>query len=292
MLTNDKLKVLIYGATGWIGRATIYYFIKNYEKVDFTLISSSNKLVNFKNRSIPTFTVSDLRENEPLYYDYYFNFAFLTQEKIKNISEDKYLKLTNQIILDEEKIIKNKEINKSLLISSGAVYWLNTNRENLYTVQKLKQEEFFKKNLNETKNYTARIFALLAEQFDFEKKYAFSNFVSDGLKNKPINIESKIKVQRSYLVFEDLLNYFVTSDESNITFDAWSQNFDILELAKMIGKIYEVEVNVPSSYLNSKENDSYISKDNHFEKLINHEINIKTIKTIIQRTINESVNIT
>ena len=145
MLTNDKLKVLIYGATGWIGRATIYYFIKNYEKVDFTLISSSNKLVNFKNRSIPTFTVSDLRENEPLYYDYYFNFAFLTQEKIKNISEDKYLKLTNQIILDEEKLIKNKEINKSLLISSGAVYWLNTNRENLYTVQKLKQEEFFKK---------------------------------------------------------------------------------------------------------------------------------------------------
>ena len=59
----------------------------------------------------------------------------------------------------------------------------------------------------------------------------------------------------------------------------------------MIGKIYEVEVNVPSSYLNSKENDLYISEDNYFEKLINHEINIETIKTIIQRTINESVTI-
>jgi hypothetical protein len=135
------------------------------------------------------------------------------------------------------------------------------------------------------------MFALLAEQFDFEKKYAFSSFVSNGLKNEPINIESKIKVQRSYLVFEDLLNYFTTSNESNITFDAWSQNFDILELAKIIGKIYNVEVNASSSYLNSNENDSYISKDNYFEKLINKEINIETIKRIIQRTINESVKI-
>jgi nucleoside-diphosphate-sugar epimerase len=291
MVTNDKLNVLIYGATGWIGRATIYYFIKNYENVDFTLVSSANKQVNFKKKSIPVTTVSDLSENGPLHYDYYFNFAFLTQDKIKNISEDKYLKLTNQIIFDEEKIIKNKEINKSLLISSGAVYWLNTDKENLYTVQKLKQEEFFKDNLKETKNYTARMFALLAEQFDFEKKYAFSSFVSNGLKNEPINIESKIKVQRSYLVFEDLLNYFTTSNESNITFDAWSQNFDILELAKIIGKIYNVEVNASSSYLNSNENDSYISKDNYFEKLINKEINIETIKRIIQRTINESVKI-
>jgi len=289
MFKNNKLNVLIYGATGWLGRATIYYFLKNYENVDFTLMSSSNKLINFNGRSMRTITVSDLSQNQLIHYDYYFNFAFLTQEKIKDISEDKYLKLTNQIILNEEKIIKDKEIDKSLLVSSGAVYWFNTGKENLYTIQKLKQEEFFRENLKETKNYVARVFSLLAEQFDFEKKYAFSNFVSDGIKNNSINIESKIKVQRSYLVFEDLLNYFITSQECNITFDAWSQNFDILELAKIIGKIYNVEVNASSEYLNSNEVDSYISNDGSFKELIHQDINFEIIERIIQRTINESV---
>jgi len=291
MLKNDKLNILIYGATGWLGRATIYYFLKNYENVDLTLVSSSNKLINFKGNSIPTFTVNELNQKELSYYDYYFNFAFLTQEKLKNISEDKYLKLTNQIILNEEEIIKNKEIKKSLLISSGAVYWQNTNKENLYTIQKLKQEEFFKKNLKETKNYVARIFALLAEQFDYEKQYAFSSFVNDAINNKPINIESKIKVERSYLVFEDLLNFFITSEESKITFDAWCQNFDILELAKIIGKIYNVEVNVNEDYLNSKEIDSYISEDYYFKELIDKNMNSEIIEKIIDRTIKESVNI-
>ncbi len=291
MLRNDKFNILIYGATGWLGRATIYYFLKNYEKVDFTLVSSSNKLINFKSNSIPTFTVNEVSQKELSYYDYYFNFAFLTQEKLKNISEDKYLNLTNQIILNEEEIIKNKEIKKSLLISSGAVYWQNTNKQNLYTIQKLKQEESFRKNLKETKNYVARIFAVLAEQFNYEKQYAFSSFVNDAIKNKPINVESKIKVERSYLVFEDLLNFFITSGESEITFDAWCENFDILELAKIIGKIYDVKVNVSEDYLNSKEIDSYISEDYYFKELINKNMNSEVIKKIIDRTINESVKI-
>ena len=81
----------------------------------------------------------------------------------------------------------------------------------MYTTQKLQQEREFKSiNAQLNSDYIiARIFGVIGSQYDFNKNYAFTSFIKSGMKRESISINSKHKVLRSYLYFENLLEYFL-----------------------------------------------------------------------------------
>ena len=127
------------------------------------------------------------------------------------MKKEDYLYATNEIINSYSNFMEKNYIKKSLLTSSGAVYWKGTNKENLYTTQKLQQEREFKSiNAQLNSDYIiARIFGVIGSQYDFNKNYAFTSFIKSGMKRESISINSKHKVLRSYLYFENLLEYFL-----------------------------------------------------------------------------------
>ena len=49
------MKILIFGSTGWIGRATLKYLAENYPTSDITLISSANKSFKYKDKTYQVF---------------------------------------------------------------------------------------------------------------------------------------------------------------------------------------------------------------------------------------------
>lgn len=284
-MSENKKNVLILGATGWLGRSTIRHLNSYFNNIEFDLFSSKKQIIKIENNNFTTKTISEIDEIKRKEYDYYLNFAFLTQDKISKLGEKKYLEITDNIIKIEKTLTQNINIKKSLLFSSGAVYWKNTKKENLYTLQKLKQEEAFIKNMKDSNYYISRIFATIAYNFELQNKYAFTSFVKNGLSRKPIEVKSNHEVVRSYLYFNCLIDFFLTTLQPSRIFDAWNKNYSIVDLAYLIGSIFNVEVILPELYSLKNPKDIYVSKDNFFPNITTSNITIENIKSTINFTL-------
>lgn len=272
-------KVLIFGASGWLGRITLNYIKKNNLAFETTLVSSKKRIL--KNDDIHLTFISPIElsniQNES--FDYYLNFAFLTQEKLKVINKVEYSNKVDEIIKLNQNFLAKNNVNRSLLISSGAVYWKNTPKENLYTLKKLEQEISFLQNNN---NYIiGRLFGVVGSQYDLNSQYAFTSFIKSAIENKHVKIESKVKVLRSYLYFENFLDLFFKDKFNNQTLDIWDSVFDIYKIAKIVSEIYDAELIVNSDYFNTEKVDMYVSSNYEYQKKYGREITYEDIKNSI-----------
>ena len=277
-----KKNILIYGSTGWLGRMTISY-LRKHEDCKLTLIASRKKEFEVDGSIFETISPSEFLQIKEESFDHYFNFAFLTQEKIKILGREAYEKITNSIIDREKTFFKNNTINNAFLSSSGAVYWKDTPKNNLYTSQKLEQEKrFIENSLFSSTNYlVGRIFGIIGNNYDFSKSYAFTDFIHSGVNSQPIIINSSKRVVRSYLYFENLLKFIIYSGKKNMTFDAWDRNYDLIELAEIIGNIFNVEVIVKPEYLKSTVWDEYTSKRGSFDDHASFSISQEDVRLAI-----------
>lgn len=279
------MKTLIYGGTGWVGKSLIAYLINSGINVDdLIVVSSKRKKIRYKNFLIKTINPNEFLDIKNTHFTNYYDFAFLPKSKINDIGKEKFIEITNRIIKNSEDFINKNHVNKALLASSGAVYNAKLINDS-YGIQKIKQEEFFKKSCIENGvNYkVARIFSLIAPHYDLDDGYALNNFLSDAFLNKNLLIHSEQKVLRSYLIIETLFDYFQRNDESEI-FDAWNFQTDIVEIAKIIADMYNLKTEFSHDYYVSKSTNSYISKDFSFQKKHKLKLKKEQIKNIIFET--------
>jgi len=164
--------IVIYGSSGWLGKSTIEYFENNYRNKAIYLLGRNLNLdsdiyKNYKN----TYHIHKINQIKNLEVDLFFYFSFVTQEKLLKITEEEYIKLNEEIINNFKIFSDNNLIKKALLTSSGAIYWENTSKDNLYSKLKRMQENEFS-NICENQNIQyqiSRIFALTSSKFNFEK---------------------------------------------------------------------------------------------------------------------------
>jgi len=260
---------VILGANGWLGKSTLSYIVENYSDCEFTLVSSQDRLLSFKDKEFKIISFEKFLKIEDKEVDVFFNYAFLTGNRVKNYSNSRYLSETEKLIEGANQFINKNMISKVLLSSSGAIYNNGTKKENVYSLQKKKQEEELLNNCSSSNTIflIARIFGLFANYYNVEYEYAFSSFIEQAKNNKSIKIKSEHKVVRSYLVFKYLLDYFLQLNESQ-TIDAWNVKLDIFELAKIICDIFNVDVELNKSYFKSEFVDDYSSKDTFFKEIM------------------------
>ena len=79
-----KKNVLIYGSTGWLGRMTISY-LKRHEDYTLTLVSSRKKEFKVDGSTFKTISPSEFLQIKEQSFENYFNFAFITPDKIKTL---------------------------------------------------------------------------------------------------------------------------------------------------------------------------------------------------------------
>jgi len=272
-------KVLIFGASGWLGRMTLNYIKKNNLEYNTTLVASTRRVVKKDNVNFRFISPNDLKNIQNESYDYYLNFAFLTQEKLNVINEIEYSNIIDEIIKISRNFLSKNNIKKSLLISSGAVYWKNTPKENLYTIKKLEQEDSF---LQHNNNYIiGRLFGVLGSQYDLNSQYAFTSFIKTAKEEKQVKIESKVRVLRSYLYFENFLDLFFNDSFYNQTLDIWDRVFDIYEIAQIVSEIYKAELIVDSTYFDSEKVNMYVSSNYEYQKKYGKDITYNDIKNSI-----------
>jgi dTDP-glucose 4,6-dehydratase len=156
------------------------------------------------------------------------------------------------------------------------------------------------KAINELGNYgldvsIARCFAFLGPWLPLDQHFAIGNFINDGLNFRPININAKHKVYRSYMFADDLVEWLMTIAEKSRTsspvYNVGSdQSILIDELAQKISSIFGQ--NAPMYSYESDYIDRYVP---NIDKAKN-ELNLKnkyhlddaiklTIKLLKQRNI-------
>lgn len=156
------------------------------------------------------------------------------------------------------------------------------------------------KAINDLGNYgldvsIARCFAFLGPWLPLDQHFAIGNFINDGLNLRPININAKHKVYRSYMYADDLVEWLMTIAEKSRTsspvYNVGSdQSILIDELAQKISSIFGQ--NAPIYSHESDDIDRYVPNIDKAKNELNLKIKYQlddairlTIKLLKQRNI-------
>jgi dTDP-glucose 4,6-dehydratase len=265
--------LLVIGGSGFFGKSILDAFQRNLLDswdIDSLMIMARHPEELKKNHSqLITSKVKLLKGdiasiNELPFADYVIHAAASTDARNYNLAP---LKERSNIIRGTlnycELAKKFNQKSKIVYVSSGAVYGTQP-----YDLEKIPEDFVFldaeqlpeskkdyayakrdsEKAINDLGNYglevsIARCFAFLGPWLPLDQHFAIGNFINDGLNFRPININAKHKVYRSYMYADDLVEWLMTIAEKSRTsspvYNVGSdQSILIDELAQKISSIF------------------------------------------------------
>ena len=275
------IKVLISGATGWLGRETTMRAINKFGKnLDLTLSSSTPTNINIEGQLFKTVLLNSLDSQSK--FDYFFDYAFLTREKIDLIGLEKYREINSSLIESSAQLIKKYAPKVVILASSGAVYqdsrFANNLNNKLYAELKLDQENVIAKacQLTGSKLIIVRIFNLSGRGINKSKVFAIQDFVESALNNHNIIIKSNFRVFRRYSDIGQLINLLIelALKHKSFKFDSGGVKVELSELATTVIKVINSNSIIKTGLIDENQPaDNYFSKSQLYELLIKDFLN-------------------
>jgi len=290
----DSPKIVISGATGWLGQELIKVLSTNeLNRANMTLVSSKTSKFTIENKQYEAknFANTNLRKE----IDFFYDFAFLTRKKINNIGPQKYVDINTTIINNSFKLIKKCKPKSVILASSGAVYKAgkNHNIDNNYLYADLKnfQEEKIAEACSAVgaNLVIARIFNISGSGINKVNNFAISDFIEKSISNKDIEIKSNYLVFRRYCDITQLLRLMEKLSEQpiTITFDSGGFKIELRDLAQKIIMLLGSNSKVVSKEIsNNMQTDNYFSASNKYELLLKKFLNEDSV------TIEKQIKIT
>lgn len=270
----QKSKVLISGATGWLGREILNIFSEtNFEKVHINLISSKNEDVVVKENKLEVKSFENYKSFESV--NNYFDFAFLGRNKLDKIGPEKFKEINMEIISNSTNLIKRICPKTVVLSSSGAIYNIKKSTEAgvLYSDLKKIQEDLIVEACDASGSnlIISRIFNLSGRGIPRENNFALVDFMIKSMENLDLIINSNYSVIRRYSDITQLLKLLVAMADSgqNCVFDSGGAKIELRALADKIIKVVKSKSKVVASEINPDiKQDYYFSDSNSYDKLL------------------------
>jgi nucleoside-diphosphate-sugar epimerase len=279
----QKSKVLISGATGWLGQEILNIFSEtNFEKVQINLIGSKNEHVMLNGKKIEVKSFKSYKSIESV--DNYFDFAFLGRNKFEKIGPEKFKEINMEIISNSTNLIKRICPKTVILSSSGAIYNIkkSTKAGDLYSDLKKIQEELIVKACDASGSnlIISRIFNLSGRGIPRENNFALVDFMIKSIKNIDLVINSNYTVMRRYSDVTQLLRLLweMADGGQNCVFDSGGAKIELRALADEIIKVVKSKSKVVASEINLDiEHDYYFSDSNSYENLLTKNLGEESI---------------
>lgn len=244
--------IIITGATGWLGKTSIKYFLEQFNHFvfdkDIMVFGSKDGKLKINNKTINVYNFK-LLESLSLEkkITHIFHTAFLTKEKIQYFGEDEYLRINLSIINTIEKVIDTNPTARLAIFSSGAALPFLEEKPNIVNYNYGSLKAFEERKLSKYHNcLILRVFALTGYFIRSPEVFALSEFIHSALNQKIIHINSKGVVRRSYGSAEEIVALswnWLLSNQNPFSVNASSDILDLLEVAKLIKSIIgDVEI--------------------------------------------------
>jgi nucleoside-diphosphate-sugar epimerase len=295
----QKYRVLISGATGWLGREILNIFSEaNFDETRINLISSKNQEVVVNGNKFEVKSFKNYQSIDSV--NSYFDFAFLAKNKLDKVGPEKFKEINSEIISNSASLIKRISPKTVILSSSGAIYNMKkySQDEILYSDLKKMQEELIVKacDVSGSNLIVSRIFNLSGRGIPKESNFALADLMLKGIRDMDLVINSKYLVTRKYSDVTQLLRLLVQMAyrEQNYVFDSGGTKIELRVLANEIIRVIKSNSKVIASKIKSNtEKDDYFSDSNVYENLLTNFLGegSLTIEKQIQNTKNYLINV-
>lgn len=292
------MKILITGASGWLGRNSIKYFLRqglNLE--DLILIGSNRRQILLDNEiSVKIHTFQDfprlLGDNK---LEGVVHLAYLTRDFAKN-GVNEYIH-QNSLISDE--IVKIFEFKPLWFtyVSSGAIYSNFENEiieidvnKNPYGYLKMQDEINFQRicELNSINISIGRLWGASGTDFINAEKYALGEFVLSALNGSDIKIKSSRNIFRKYCDSEQFMEICIKMAQTK-TLTVFNSNGDLIEIGELAKKVAQIvnnniQIFRPTLDLNLGDDDYYPRDNDYFNIAKSLHLTPLTLEEQIKKT--------
>lgn len=207
-------KLLITGASGWIGRETISV-LKHILGDDFshqvTLAGSRDAIIVVDDHTHHVIRLQDIDSDQK--FDLVIHLAFLTQEKVHELGADEFARQNRDLTSTVYHLCQRVDAEYVFLASSGAAdpqVWADYKNpsKKLYGQLKMDEEELFQ-SLDGVFVQVGRIWSVSGGQMQKPEKYALGDFIIQARTKGNIAINSGGVVERAYVDAGEMMTVFI-----------------------------------------------------------------------------------
>ena len=285
-------KIVITGASGWLGRETIAVFSKT--DYDLRLFASEKKNINLHdngNFEANALHSIDLSEN----CEGFIHLAHLTREKVSKLGLQNFIYENLVLTSKAAQIIQSTKPKWVVLVSSGAIFDPINNEidpnilTNPYGFGK-QIEELIVRNACEIAKANLVIGRLWGASGKFmvpNNAYALSDFIESSITHKQVKINSPYDVFRKYVNAGQFMEVLVKLAQNgrNLTINSGGFLAEIGEIAKLVAASINKTKIIRPKHDGSQAN-TYFPKDEDFNALATEMgVNLLSINDQIDLTI-------
>ena len=280
-MKNNTSKVLVTGATGWLGRETVARVLEGkFEGItqsDLLLASSNGRDLELESVGVyPTVALENLSHRESTNsLEGLVHLAFITKDKTTQYRFSEYVAKNIELISAACEIIERDKPKWVVVVSSGAII----DRETLEIENNVVRNPYgFCKRIEEAliaesarkvgaNIVIGRLWGGTGLYMPVKRAYAISDFIESAKESGAIRINSGGDVIRRYCDAGDFMEVLVRSaiQGDTTTLDSGGSIIEVGELAKLISaRLGEISISrseVPTAV------DDYYPRGSEFEEL-------------------------
>lgn len=247
-------RVLITGASGWLGQEALCLLSKTHSKLDeldLTLIGSQRRRIDIHGTILETTPIADTFPQEK--FDIILHFAFSTQDKAIVQGATNYIEGNLRLNKWIAEVALNNFKAKKLILSSGAVdkFSKSTDKQSSMKIYAdLKRE--LENEFTDHNSLILRLWNTSGHHMGANKKYALGEFITSALHGEPIAVGKNLK--RTFVAASSILEASISYllDDGHGLVNSGGEKIALHELAKktieVLGSRSSCQLEDPNSY--------------------------------------------
>ncbi|WP_341712390.1 NAD-dependent epimerase/dehydratase family protein, partial [Erythrobacter sp.] len=213
----DDRRILIVGASGWIGRVLLagLYAALGADQFFARVACFGSRMRRIKiggGVEVEQRPLLDLRQlqTRPTMM---FHLAFLTKDKVAGMARDDYVAMNRALSTQIRQCLDEVGVDRLFVASSGAAALAEDNdaAEDLRIYGQLKAEDellfsTWARNKDDRRVVITRIYSVSGPFINKHETYALASFILDSLAGRDIKVRAPYEVVRSYVAIRELVS--------------------------------------------------------------------------------------
>jgi nucleoside-diphosphate-sugar epimerase len=251
-LRRDQRRILITGAGGWIGRATLDLLVRclgiEAARERVLCLGSQSRQIEIRPGLFfdqqPLATIGELRAQPTLV----LHLAFLTKDKVAGMAEEDYRRINLTLSRKVADALDGIGADRLFVASSGAAAFADDPDASpdlrLYGRLKRDDEELFAdwaKAVAGRRAVITRIFNVSGPYINKHQTYALASFILDALSGRPVEVQAPMPVIRGYVAIRELMSLIFSAllaedGDSVLRFDSGGEPQELAEVAHCVAE--------------------------------------------------------